>query len=56
MVVIEVRQGTLGRWSFRGPAGNTGHGWSRLRSGSDHQEQEKKDEKEKKEEATNINI
>ena len=36
MVVVEVRQGTLGmdtrRW---GPAGNTGRGWSWLRSGSD---------------------
>ena len=37
MVVVEVRQGTLGRdgrgW---GPAGNTGRGWSWLRSGSEH--------------------
>ena len=37
MVVVEVRQGTLsvdGRG--RGPAGNTGHGWSWLRSGREH--------------------
>ena len=37
MVVVEVRQGTLGvdgrGW---GPAGNTGRGWSWLRSGSEH--------------------
>ena len=37
MVVVEVRQGTLGGdtrgW---GPAGNTGRGWSRLRSGREH--------------------
>ena len=37
MVVVEVRQGTLGvdgRGS--GPAGNTGPGYSRLRSGREH--------------------
>ena len=37
MVAVEVRQGTLGaddRGS--GPAGNTGRGWSRLRSGGEH--------------------
>ena len=37
MVVVEVRQGTLGGdgrgW---GPAGNTGRGWSWLRSGREH--------------------
>ena len=37
MVVVEVRQGTLGGdgrgW---GPAGNTGHGWSWLRSDREH--------------------
>ena len=37
MVVVEVRQGTLGvdgrGW---GPAGNTGRGWSWLRSDSEH--------------------
>ena len=37
MVVVEVRQGTLGGdtrgW---GPAGNTGRGYPRLRSGRDH--------------------
>ena len=37
MVAVEVRQGTLGvdgrGW---GPAGNTGRGWSRLRSGREH--------------------
>ena len=37
MVVVEVRQGTLGGdgrgW---GPAGNTGRGYSRLRSGREH--------------------
>ena len=39
MVVVEVRQGTLGGdtrgW---GPAGNTGRGWSWLRSGREHWE------------------
>ena len=39
MVVVEVRQGTLGGdgcgW---GPAGNTGRGWSWLRSGREHRE------------------
>ena len=37
MVVVEVRQGTLGEdgrgW---GPAGNIGRGWSWLRSGREH--------------------
>ena len=37
MVVVEVRQGTLGAegrgW---GPAGNTARGWSWLRSGREH--------------------
>ena len=37
MVAVEVRQGTLGAdgrgW---GPAGNTWHGYSRLRSGREH--------------------
>ena len=44
MVVVEVRQGTLGvNWSClwlcvcgRGAAGNTGRGWSWLRSGKEH--------------------
>ena len=70
MVVVEVRQGTLGGdgrgW---GPAGNTGRGWSWLRSDREHcasrvaveQEEEKEDEKreekeedEDEEEATDI--
>ena len=37
ILAVEVRQGTLGvdgrGW---GPAGNTGRGWSWLRSGSEH--------------------
>ena len=34
---VEVRQGTLGVDSRSwGPAGNTGRGWSRLRSGREH--------------------
>ena len=37
MVVVEVRQGTLGaEGRGRGPAGNTGRGWLRLRSGREH--------------------
>ena len=52
MVVVEVRQGTLGvdgrGW---GPAGHTGRGWSWLRSGREQEEEEEKeDEKDEKEE------
>ena len=37
MVVVEVRQRTLGvAGRGGGPAGNTGRGWSRLRSGREH--------------------
>ena len=35
--MVEVRQGTLGGDTRgRGPAGNTGRGWSWLRSGREH--------------------
>ena len=35
--MVEVRQGTLGGdGRGGGPAGNTGHGYSRLRSGREH--------------------
>ena len=35
--MVEVRQGTLGvDGRGRGPAGNTGRGWSWLRSGREH--------------------
>ena len=37
MVAVEVRQGTLGADGRGcGPAGNTGRGWSWLRSGREH--------------------
>ena len=45
MVVVEVRQGTLGGdtrgW---GPAGNTGRGWSWLRSGREQEERRRGEE------------
>ena len=61
MVVVEVRQGTLGGdgrgW---GPAGNTGRGWSWLRSDRDHcasrvaVEQEEEERRGGEEQATDI--
>ena len=70
MVVVEVRQGTLGGdtrgW---GPAGNTGRGWSWLRSGREQEERRRgeetrrgdeerrrgeEEEKEEEEQATDI--
>ena len=37
MVVVEVRQGTLGMDGHgSGPAGHTGRGWWSLRSGREH--------------------
>ena len=37
VIVVEVRQGTLGSGARgSGPAGNTGRGWSWLRSGREH--------------------
>ena len=61
MIAVEVRQETLGvDGRGLGPAGNSGRGWSWLRSGEKEEEKEEKGEKGEKEEkqeekqATNI--
>ena len=54
MLAVEVRQGTPrldGRGlCSKGPAGNTGHGGSRLRDDSTTTKEEKKEEEEEEEE------
>ena len=45
MVVVEVRQGTLGGDTRGGgPAGNTEHGWSWLKSGREQEERRRGEE------------